>query len=329
MSGLPAVRRASRIKRAVLVRRIAAAVLLLAIGWVVLSAASGYAYRTVACRSCHWMREYAKQAVKSPHTGVECIRCHSYPGAGGIVADGVSMQRMVLGVVTGARPLTASPDDAACISCHEGIATQTVTGASVRVRHSDFIEAPCLQCHGGTGHMVEGRVYAAPEMESCVGCHQVAADHLTGCSVCHTPDSERASEYAKTSWRTTHGPGWKKTHGSGDLATCVSCHRPEVCSDCHGVVVPHGEEWPTEHGRNLSSTTRAQCEVCHDPQWCDECHGIEMPHAKTFLKVHGTRSKQMGESACTTCHPKAACDECHFKSEHPDVKGVTTPHGGW
>jgi len=69
--------------------------------------------------------------------------------------------------------------------------------------------------------------------------------------------------------------------------------------------------------------------TCHEATWCTDCHGVEMPHPDDFLPTHAESVDELGEASCLTCHDKKACDTCHTKHTHPDVPGVTTPKQGW
>lgn len=280
------------------------------------------------CTSCHAMRPYADATAATPHRPTGCVGCHSTPGVFGMVVDGISLQRRARGAVLG-RPVqpAAWTGDSSCRSCHSDVEEQTVRGRNdISVRHRDFYDTRCLECHSGTGHKLPKRVYAATLMEDCTGCHRVSYLNDEACETCHASDWYAESSLTKTTWRITHGPQWEDTHGMGDLSRCSMCHPQSYCVECHGTVIPHSSDWPSRHGRGLSYNARTSCQKCHAESWCLACHGIEMPHASWFLRDHKEVAEQSGDELCLRCHDAAGCEGCHARAEHPDVPGVDRRH---
>lgn len=284
--------------------------------WLLALVAAGFAATSAStCTSgCHSMRPYAAHGGAEEHAGLTCQDCHRL----GFVSGGVALHRRFFAQAVGRVPASAPTDDAPCRSCHKRLATRTVVASAVRVRHAELWSRPCVDCHGGIGHKIEGRVYGVSQMQECVECHSVSARDPKSCDFCHHPNADDTAEEA-TLWRATHGPNWDDTHGMGDLESCISCHQPAQCADCHGVPLPHNEAWPQVHGLGLTAEYRTLCEDCHEPTWCSGCHGIDMPHAGTFLKEHDDQAATLGMDVCMKCHIKGACDDCHLRSSHPDL----------
>lgn len=292
---------------------------------VLMGAAAGFGG---TCVACHAMKPYETASRVSGHQEMACPSCHSDAGALALLANGTAMQRRVLSAIT-RKPVTLGSwtGDASCRSCHSGVLTRTVRSASgIVVRHEDFADVSCLECHAGTGHPLSRRVYSAARMEDCTGCHRVTYRNADACEMCHAEDWNAESSLSPTTWRITHGPKWQETHGMGDLSRCSMCHKQSYCVDCHGTAIPHPAAWQHSHGNGLSAAKRAECEKCHSSQWCLACHGIEMPHADGFLKDHTAIGKQTGDGLCLRCHVASACEECHRLAEHPDVPGVDRKH---
>lgn len=278
----------------------------------------------VGCDVCHEMDSYMTAHSESDHAGVSCAECHASSGWSALVEDGL---RAVGWIARKTAVETVSPSVAPnepCVGCHAGMLDESVRSDSVIVRHSDFIEEPCVTCHGGRAHAVGGRHYMAIHMEDCMGCHRASVGELRTCEVCHPPDAPSERTPGWSAWRASHGKSWRQTHGMGDIDECRTCHAPQYCVSCHGVVLPHSEDWPAVHGSEaLASGGVSACtESCHSPRWCTGCHGIEMPHAAAFLPAHGTEAERVGATVCVTCHARAACDECHLASSHPNVPDV-------
>ena len=273
------------------------------------------------------MEPYAALAVDSAHPSVKCIVCHMTSGRLGILPDGIALQRRALRSVFRVVPQVTTVDDTACLKCHSRIRAGVSVARGIRVQHADFIEKACSECHGGVGHVVENRRYALPEMDACMSCHTASAQEVSGCTMCHSTQSQRERRDTDTSWRVTHGPEWKSTHGLGELQTCSTCHAADFCVECHGTPLPHTSDWSVVHGHGLTSKTREKCTTCHEPTWCDTCHGIDMPHPPSFLPDHGQLATSAGKEACARCHAQAGCDDCHLRSAHPDLPGVGMGHG--
>lgn len=315
--GLPAL-------RAILVALLGAS----AIALVYLASLGALSRADVVCTSCHAMRPYADATAATPHRLAGCVRCHSAAGAFGMLVDGLALQRRVQNAVL-SRPVgsDAWTGDASCRSCHADVRKRMVVGDDdISVRHLDFYDVNCLECHAGTGHKLPKREYAAALMEDCTGCHRVSYLNDEACETCHASDWYAESSLTKTTWRVTHGPQWEDTHGMGDLTRCSMCHPQTYCVDCHGTVIPHAGDWPSRHGRGLGDSARSSCEKCHASSWCLDCHGIEMPHASWFLRDHSQIAEQSGDELCLRCHDSAGCDACHALAEHPDVPGVNRRH---
>jgi len=120
---------------------------------------------------------------------------------------------------------------------------------------------------------------------------------------------------------------WLKKHGDAEgLDTrCALCHKPKYCQDCHGLQMPHPENWLlTEHGREAPANPAA-CAKCHGSDFCQSCHESTPPgshEAPDFKQKHGADPSQ--EPLCALCHGREAakkrdaCLTCH--------RGVIMPH---
>ncbi len=292
--------------------------------------ASGMAVGTgaVGCVDCHAMQPYAEAHTESTHSGVPCTGCHVEAGALGAAA---SASRGLGWIAAAAMDTTSVADavgDSACRSCHAPVLAKTVTASGIRVRHADFAEIRCTQCHAGVGHRLPEGWYLGIQMADCTECHRTSSGNLESCSVCHVDETDAARASGESAWRVTHGPTWPKTHGMGDLRSCTSCHSPAYCARCHEVELPHPSDWPKRHGRAVTTNSDA-CFRCHESTWCVECHGVPMPHPAGFLPGHGAVVAEESEAVCLKCHSIQTCDECHYRSAHPNVPGVDAgAHGG-
>ncbi|MHB1340767.1 MAG: hypothetical protein ACYC77_01980 [Coriobacteriia bacterium] len=293
--------------------------------WVLVS---GLAFSSgVACASCHAMKPYVAAAGASAHAPTGCIECHRDDGVLAPMTGGVRVTRMIVGTLSNAAPDAYDVGAAGCIRCHETVLTDTIASRGISVRHADFLGTPCGQCHEGTGHALEERVYKSPEMDDCLACHAAGLSDLGGCDLCHVDDSSSRVADARSAWGVTHGSAWESTHGMGDLTTCISCHSRDACAKCHGVQMPHPAQWKRGHGSGLTASTREACVTCHEQDWCVECHGgVEMPHPSGFIATHDESVTTHGHQTCLQCHGFLGCEACHVAGRHRAVPGLS-PHG--
>jgi hypothetical protein len=316
-------------RRAVLI--VSSVICTILFAWIATGFGLGYAVRaSVGCSSCHQCRVYVDAHLDSGHKDVSCASCHARKGVFGMLADGLRAQRwtVLTPFVKSVQPVDVG--DMTCRRCHAAALEDTTVSKGIRVRHSDFIDVPCRSCHSGSGHAIKDRWYIGSQMQDCMDCHRTTVSRVSTCDECHvatgatSPTSTAAAQagISQTTWRATHGAGWKKSHGMGDLTSCKACHLPGFCEKCHGIPVPHPTDWPQIHGTGVDVQNRKACYTCHKAEWCVACHGVEMPHGPGFLPQHPQIAKKVGTQACSKCHDPQACDVCHYQSSHPHVPGL-------
>ena len=271
------------------------------------------------CSVCHQMALRASNMTHSAHEAITCRECHAGTGPFGLAQTGIAVQRMTISSLTSRVSPTGSIDDDPCRECHRDALAGVITANGVRMRHSDVSASPCSRCHGGVAHRMEGVTYQTPQQDDCTACHRQMVD-ASSCNLCHVGDDGIRS-LAPTAWRGTHGPEWRRTHGSGDLQGCIQCHRPDYCARCHGVALPHPQNWGLLHGTAANSAGATSCHGCHSASWCSSsCHGgVPMPHETSFLPQHGLIAQARTVASCHRCHTADSCDECHHQSAHPHV----------
>lgn len=321
MTVIPAVRRHAWRGRATTVLVVVATLMLFGMALVL---AAGFAVNAdVGCSACHTMRQHVAAEDHSSHGTLGCSSCHATPAPLGVVVDGLRAERWAVSELIGRPVIAGGVSDASCRGCHEPTLAMTVVAMGIRVRHADFVERSCTECHAGTGHRVERGWYPGVQMADCTGCHATYAANVDHCSFCHVEKAPTPRPEWGSAWRAAHGAGWERTHGMGDVSSCRDCHGPVYCARCHGTAIPHPVGWQRTHGASASdSQVRAACATCHEPSWCGECHGVQMPHPAGFLPVHGPAAIESGETICQRCHPVSECERCHLASSHPNVPGA-------
>ncbi len=276
------------------------------------------------CTLCHRQPTFVAQTAKSAHAAIACVRCHVEAGAAPRIVYAYHLIfGMGLGVApTGSGPVAGIPN-ATCLSCHEAVMNGVVTVNGLSIAHSTCSKGRlCTDCHSATVHGTAVKWATTPQMNQCLDCHSTTQVN-SKCTTCHSGRS--VEQRLRTGeWAVTHGPGWKKTHGMGDLKTCAACHADTYCVRCHGIKLPHGPDYVRFHPVD-ALTNRQDCAVCHKQAFCDGCHGLEMPHPRAFTPAHSSIVKKQGQELCMRCHVQDDCTNCHVAHIHPG--GATLPAG--
>lgn len=288
-------------------------------GWWVATAATTAS--TPVCLTCHEGSPHAlSQAEHDPHEGVRCVRCHDGGGplATFVTAVPSRVEHMVTGMAGDQPSGTYGATSNACASCHESdIDRVTENDAkAVKMSHEEPLDAGavCLDCHRVSDGVVG---VSTTQMRPCLRCHN-DSDAPAECSYCHTGDIALA----------VSGRSEPSTATAQPLVTeidCGSCHGQESCDSCHGIRLPHTEEFMAyAHARegveDLWYNGGRMCGKCHNEESrpCATCHLGTMPsHGTAFRDRHGS-----GTSAgCDSCHSRLAyrngrdfCGLCHTAS---------------
>ena len=300
-------------------------VIVLAVGGLVTSSGA-------FCGVCHEMRPYARSLGQGAHKNVDCYACHLESGWESWPSQKYDeITRMYPAALLGRKLAVPGPrvSRQACLDCHAGVRTGIQQANGLRIAHRFCAPSPvlCDQCHGTTAHGDTSRWPRTYAMQDCINCHlQNGAG--TDCQTCHLDKNIQAQATAGTSGA-THGPGWATTHGGGDLRRCSVCHPGDYCAQCHGVPLPHPDDFPAQHGQ-ASLAPQAKCLECHSQKtFCDSCHqGISMPHSAGYLKVHGGNATGYDDPRCLSCHEVSGCTNCHYLHVHPGQRDNGAPiHG--
>jgi len=275
-----------------------------------------------ACLSCH--RTVTEATVHGKHASVPCLQCHAPTLSDKPSFVWFQWTRMFPSRFAGKAPSGPVREipRAACLSCHAAVLSTTVKGSlGIRINHEACAaNVSCDSCHSAVAHGAATRWIREPVMEKCTACH-VRENVPILCDTCHIGRSQ-SQRLAVGPWQVTHGRGWKTAHGMGDLESCSTCHPRDYCARCHGVAIPHGQSFGSEHGA-FAMSRNARCQTCHKSQtFCSACHGVPMPHPSGFLKIHSSQAKTTDNPTCMRCHTQSDCLVCHERHIHPGGSGV-------
>ncbi|MCL2491390.1 MAG: cytochrome c3 family protein [Coriobacteriia bacterium] len=236
------------------------------------------------CLACHEISGHTESVQDGDHAQLACTACHE---TGSFVQAYSTNAAMRLTHVAGglARPDSDTGSygmvtSASCLRCHEeNIRIETAPSelSVIRMSHIEPLEAGmgCLVCHAFN----EAQEIGLPDrgMEVCLNCH----------------NDKTAS------------------------ATCTKCHLK------HPLTVAKGAQWNYASHLLANTDPRRSCYRCHDPGPCDSCHGIRMPHPEEFIAMsssgHPEHTRGLDVTVCFTCHDGSStrgatdCFLCHAR----------------
>lgn len=298
---------------------------------IVLAGVSYLGSAPAVCASCHEMVPKVETWRVSAHTRVGCPSCHETPRPWYRFYETVADRAALLARDVGAHlsagdggvsphdSMAASIPDSTCERCHDPSRQITLRYGTL-IDHSEHAErnGSCVSCHLWTAHPDPDTERSLLLMQQCFTCHGRTPDsEATGtCDTCHPEEFDLRPA--------SHEPdGWQAAHGGTALNgqdECLMCHDESVCSDCHGVRMPHPADWASglpgggsPHGL-ASERDPAVCSRCHPqaPEFCAMCHheGYD-PGKGPWVEQHPVMVEQRGASFCFDCHDPVVCMDCH------------------
>lgn len=281
------------------------------------------------CSSCHEMAPRAESWEQSAHAHVSCVECHQEPHpwyavpqrlvgrAGILVRDVTSHMAGDYDDPVDASQSADSPiADETCLQCHDADRKAT-SGYRIIIDHVEHakLNGSCVSCHVRTAHPLESRGRALSLMAQCFTCHGTAEkpEASAECDVCHPSDYEpKPAAHMEQEWMRDHGQV-----ALTDARLCGMCHEKAMCEQCHGLEMPHPDDWAkgaTGHGV-VARTDRAVCTQCHGDRldMCTMCHHSDYdPNRGTWIKQHFLNVRERGATYCMSeCHSPVFCIDCH------------------
>ncbi len=324
---------------------------------------------SVACVECHAAHSklVAGRFVSAKHASlrVNCLRCHAE------VQDRDPSFKFNVRNVRINHPLHVNKLQMSCADCHYTVAHDRRPNPTNRPPMDGCLqschkekERECRICHP-KGTIEAPTTPVSASGKECVRCHRDFQAHLVSfggakfshaphlannlrCNQCHSNQPQHGvmtlnrsscqSDCHTKKMPASHKLVWKERHGTAYLSRmseCNQCHTQKFCSDCHGLNMPHPDDWVRAHGARLLSygsmgvweygSVRSNtsippyshtsippysvCSRCHTAETCQNCHATHKPasHLNDWRRHHGRRDTRN----CATCHATDFCRTCH------------------
>jgi hypothetical protein len=128
----------------------------------------------------------------------------------------------------------------------------------------------CTSCHG----------LAMPHPDNWLDAHgKTVEKQPTLCAKCH--GSKDCLQCHEGNPPPTHDKSWGQQHpvvGGKSPSLCQYCHsaaQGTTCLTCHGLPMPHPDDFATQHSKIASFDKNAVCFRCHQlKKDCGECHDV-------------------------------------------------------
>ncbi|WML46053.1 NapC/NirT family cytochrome c [Neobacillus sp. PS3-40] len=298
------------------------------------------------CSSCHEMKPEYYTWKASTHAEVDCVNCHTQPGAENIPKDkaNVIVQAFKKETNTYTAPIHMPSDipNSACERCHN-VSTREVTPSGDLIIPHDKHNAKgieCIQCHSGVAHgkiadrkmtyqtdydkwddtigtaAMSDTKFIRPEMDTCMECHK-ARDVSTACKTCHTTGMVPKS-HTNTFKTMNHGKYAEK-----NIRKCDSCHgymskvKIDGLEDVSAV---------TKFLENMKTSKPSITPFDYAKQntFCKNCHSKRpASHTSHWIADHHNEASK-NTKQCLACHnyqpggkyqtKTVACSSCHPSS---------------
>jgi hypothetical protein len=206
-----------------------------------------------------------------------------------------------------------------CSDCHADLDKSFKAGEHPTLlfthdMHFGIGVSDCAACHVANTH--EPDRINRPTMVTCYQCHTLEEDARAPgeCSLCHPADMDPEPEtHLAANWTSVLHPEAAKENPFD----CATCHQQQFCNSCHGLQLPHPDDFEgTEHAE-LFFEDPELCDTCHpreplvEREECDTCHHPQGPERSTWIDWHPNVVKDQGAETCFQCHATDTCRTCH------------------
>jgi hypothetical protein len=220
----------------------------------------------------------------------------------------------------------------ACFRCHSLESDAVAPGGCEKCHTPDFDLKP--PSHDEASFDASGHAEQAKEAfkESATAKAEAAAEGKSREDVSKTL-AERRSQGTTGQSEAGHGEDGESLGEQlppvDSIFVCSTCHTEQYCAGCHGMEMPHPEQFlkPIKQGHPDGHPAKAKvapekCAQCHgeneDTHFCDDCHhgeelGYPYDSTKSWEQEHPKAVEASGTAACTdNCHSPDFCADCHI-----------------
>jgi hypothetical protein len=223
-----------------------------------------------------------------------------------------------------------------CTTCHNRVAHPEREQLTLQgnEHHVDWLSMDgCFRCHGlESGAKAPGK---------CTACHPadfklVPPSHETtswynsyGVSKGHAAaalevearvaEAEKA-QGEKSAAETGSAEAKEELKPLDEVNTCLTCHKADFCTGCHGMELPHSAEFKKDHAKEAAANSAA-CGKCHARSaaeakslgYCDACHHPKSSPGGSWIEEHKTVVSSEDAKQCFNCHKEQQCSYCHVR----------------
>jgi Cytochrome c7 and related cytochrome c len=199
----------------------------------------------------------------------------------------------------------------------------------------------CEQCHKDSAAATDYQTHAAPQLESCVTCHDDSdrapeAVKMRRCGACHAGRAQTLTTLAPrnhlpaTEKPIDHTIAFRRDHAEAaerDSKRCATCHTQmsgnalDTCDECHQTMKPADHRITfreLDHGPEAAAD-RTRCARCHVVNFCTACHS-QRPRSHGFIGEYVNNHAMPAREnvrACLTCHDGGSGTTCDGAGCHP------------
>jgi hypothetical protein len=235
-----------------------------------------------------------------------------------------------------------------CTICHNRIAHPELTKLTLKGNdyHDDWLSMDgCFRCHSlDTTSKAPGRCNAChePEFKLVPPSHETTSWYNSfGNSKGHAEAAMKVEERVAAAEK---AQGEKTANESGEkkeelkpldeVNTCLTCHKEEFCSACHGIQMPHPEAFAKDHAKQAAAAP-ATCGKCHARTaaeakslgYCNACHHPDSTPGVPWITQHENSVKTGTANKCYTCHKEEQCSKCHVRGAITGRANLKTEFG--
>ncbi|MFA5843792.1 MAG: NapC/NirT family cytochrome c [Coriobacteriia bacterium] len=295
--------------------------------------------RWFCANACHKVQDDTIIAYEhSSHSVISCMACHMPVNANPIIFVLHKAEALGEAYLTIANkfelPLNAESEvsqemeSERCTQCHSSN-REVTPSPGIIINHEIHKKkgVACAKCHNRIAHKEDFTLVLKGnhkhedfmKMEGCFRCHGLEEGSKApgACSVCHTRDFELKPENHLE-------PGFfPKGHAElkkEEPKYCRMCHvEKKFCMDCHGMEMPHPEEFKTKTHPETVKTQFKKCDYCHKVSktfFCSKCHHKGFAETVPWARQHAKTVASDGVAPCLgACHAAKFCSDCHTKTK--------------